>query len=240
MGVPGETGDTGPPGPTGAQGTVGPTGPAGERGLTGGTGPTGPDGPTGPTGSTGPRGVEGAVGPTGPTGLAGATGPTGPTGDTGAQGIQGPEGATGPSGPTGGRGPAGPRGATGATGITLAQRAFLGQAKVTNDPSVVSQAFTLDSGNYVVLGKLYVSFESGLPVGIPVACELRQGEVILDYTGTVLVAGSAIPMSLVSTATVENASDPFTIECQTTGLGSEASAYAVQLVGISVDEVSQP
>jgi hypothetical protein len=47
-------------------------------------------------------------------------------------------------------------------------------------------------------------------------------------------------MTLVSTTVVGNPSDNFTIACQTRSQGAVANAIAVQLVGISVDQVSGP
>ena len=71
-------------------------------------------------------------------------------------------------------------------------------------------------------------------------CELRQEDVRLDSAEVVLVAGREIPLTLISTTTVENSSDDFTIVCRTDSAAAVASAHAIQLVGISVDKVSGP
>jgi hypothetical protein len=110
--------------------------------------------------------------------------------------------------------------------------------RVGNTPGVVSEEFSLGPGSYVVIGKLYLAFQSGM--AFSTACELRQGDETLDVAGVVLVAGRQIPLTLVSTTTVENPSDDFTIVCRTDSAAAVANALAIQLVGISVDKVSGP
>jgi hypothetical protein len=158
----------------------------------------------------------------------------------GSAGAVGSPGATGPIGPTGARGlrgDTGPRGPTGSSGFAFARRAYLQSARVTGDESVVSGKLTLGAGSYVIVGKLYLVHQSGLAFGV--SCELRQGAATIDFAGAVLPANRELPMTLVSTATVQTSND-FTIQCEADGQGAVATAIGVQLVGISVDQVSGP
>jgi hypothetical protein len=102
----------------------------------------------------------------------------------------------------------------------------------------VSSRFSLGPGDYVVIGKLYLTLQGGPTIGV--GCELRQGSVVLDFAGAVLVAGRQLPMTLVSTAIVGSSPADFVIACQTDTEDTVATAIAVQLVGISVDQVSGP
>jgi collagen triple helix repeat protein len=238
----GVAGPTGPPGESGAPGDPGPAGADGRAGAPGASGPAGPPGATGAAGAAGPPG--GPPGATGPTGEQGAVGPTGPQGPQGPQGLEGPDGPTGPrgdggptgpAGPPGGQGPPGPRGEA---GISSAARAYRESARVGETFAVVSDTLSLGPGRYVLLGKLYLAHQSGQTFGV--SCELRQLDATLDFAGTVLLGGRELPITLVSTTVVGNPSDDFTIECRTDAPEAVATAIAVQLVGISVDQVSGP
>ncbi len=256
LGVPGPAGEPGPAGadgspgrdgtrgPQGDPGMAGPAGPAGPAGAPGPTGPAG--GPTGPAGPTGAQGATGAVGPPGPqgapgpAGIPGQPGERGPTGETGGVGAQGATGPTGPTGARGLRGDAGPPGPTGSSGFAFARRAYRESARVTDGLAVVSGTLTLGAGSYVVIGKLYLAHESaGLNAFFRVTCELRQGAVPLDLSGAILRPNRELPMTLISTTAVQTSS-AFTIECEADRSDGVATAIAVQLVGISVDEVSGP
>jgi Collagen triple helix repeat (20 copies) len=169
--------------------------------------------------------------------LVGPTGPAGPQGAQGPQGLQGLAGATGERGQAGSIGPAGPSGPTGKSGVSFAARAFQQSARVDDDFAVVSAKFALGPGRYVLIGKLYVA-QSGLASGVN--CELRQRDMTLDFASAVLTIGMELPITLVSTAVVEDESDDITIACRTDVPDTVATAIAVQLVGISVDQVSGP
>jgi hypothetical protein len=152
-------------------------------------------------------------------------------------GPTGPAGPPGPSGPQGPIGPPGPTGPTGKSGVSFAARAFQQSARVDDDFAVVSAKFALGRGRYVLIGKLYVA-QSGLASGVN--CELRQRDMTLDFASAVLTIGMELPITLVSTAVVEDESDDITIACRTDVPDTVATAIAVQLVGISVDQVSGP
>lgn len=236
-GPPGESGAPGDPGPAGADGRAGApgaSGPAGPPGATGAAGTAGP--PGGPPGAAGPTGEQGAVGPTGPQGPQGPQGLEGPVGGPGAVGARGPTGSAGPAGPAGSQGPIGPDGPPGPrgeAGVSSAARAYQLSAPVDNAFAVVSAPFSLGPGRYVLIGKLYLSYQTGSVFAV--SCELRQGGATLDFAGTVLEAGRELPITLVSTTVVGGPAEDFTIACKTIGPEAMATAIAVQLVGISVD-----
>ena len=247
----GENGAPGDPGPAGVDGRAGRDGAPGEPGASGPPGPAGAPGeagpagtPGGPPGATGPTGEPGAVGVTGPQGPQGPQGPEGPVGGIGATGARGPTGGAGPAGPTGlegpigPAGPTGPTGSTGASGISSAARAYQPSARVDDSIAVVSDQFSLGPGRYVLIGKLYLTNQNDSSVGV--SCYLLHLGMTLDFAGTVLGGRRELPITLVSTTVVETPSDVFTIECQTDAPGKVATAIAVQLVGISVDQVSGP
>jgi len=124
--------------------------------------------------------------------------------------------------------------------VSAAVRAFQASARVDDDFAVVSDKFSLGPGHYVLIGKLYLSHQNGRDERFGVSCELRQVDTTLDFTGAALPDISELPITLVSTTVVQNPSDEFTIVCRTDAPGSVATAIAVQLVGISVDQVSGP
>ena len=238
-GPPGPTGPggpTGPVGPMGAQGIIGPigpqgvVGPPGQTGAQGGIGPVGPTGPqggVGPVGPVGPTGPQGTVGPVGPTGPNGAVGPTGPPGPQGPQGIQG---GSGPQGP---QGNPGPRGLTGPAGTTTALQAANGGVVLPANPAV--GPISVAAGSYVVQAKLQGTNKG--TGNINVTCSLLHNATAIDSIEASIGAGAIRPMSLLSTASVNN-SDTFSVACDSDGPSGEADA--IQLVVITVDTLVGP
>ncbi len=117
-------------------------------------------------------------------------------------------------------------------------RAYRPSAKVDSTLAVVSNKFELGPGRYVLIGKLYLAHQTGPAFGV--SCELRQADATLDFAGTVLTGGRELPITLVSTTAVESPSAEFTIVCVADAPGAVATAIAVQMVGITVDQVSGP
>jgi hypothetical protein len=73
-----------------------------------------------------------------------------------------------------------------------------------------------------------------------VSCELRLADTTLDFVGVALTRISDLPITLLSTAALAETSDGIAIVCQTDRDGAVATAIAVQLVGVSVDQVFGP
>jgi Collagen triple helix repeat (20 copies) len=177
-------------------------------------------GDKGDKGDTGNTGGQGPVGPTGATGATGETGPVGPTGDQGARGLRGFQGDTGPTGPTG---PA---------GGSIALRSFQQQASVTSSASTVSGALSLDPGQYVLIGKLYLTGPALSITDVNVMCEMHKDAEVLDFTGASLSPGQDVPLTLASTTIVQDAPSNISIVCSTDG--DQATAFAVQLIATQV------
>lgn len=169
IGAKGETGDTGPTGPAGPQGLPGPMGPQGNPGN---TGPQGPVGSTGAIGPAGPQGPQGNIGPQGGQGPQGDVGPVGPKGETGSTGTVGPKGATGDTGPVGPKGNTGDTGATGPSGATGPK------------------------GDVGAMGPQGLKGDAG-PTGIQGPAGTNS--VIETLSGTVVTAGTAVPLTFTKT-----------------------------------------
>lgn len=227
----GNDGRAGRDGQQGSPGPAGPTGPAGPAGATGATGPRGEvtvvSGPTGPNGPQGPTGSDGLIGPTGPRGEIGPTGVAGPAGDVGERGPRGPIGPTGPVGPTGEAGPAAP---------VVARRVYRPTSPITTTFSTTSERLKVPTGSYVLIGKLYVSNQ--IASSITLVCELRKAGVTIDFSGVALPASRELPMTLVTSTAVTNATDEFEIACEVETAGGNATAYAIQLLAVEVNALA--
>ena len=162
-------------GPQGIQGLQGP------QGAVGATGPAGAKGNTGSigiNGSDGADGQQGIIGPIGLTGPKGDPGILGPKGFPGVAGTNGSKGDTGATGGTGIQGPVGPQGTQGDKGDA-------------GQDAVVEFATDTDAIDGTVTDKV-LSPASARAAYVP-----NTGG---DYTGTITVANTAYPNTLVLSA----------------------------------------
>src|SRR5262249_49172342 len=122
-------------------------------------------------------------------------------------------------------------GATGPAGGSIALRSFQQQTSVTSSASTVSGALSLDPGQYVLIGKLYLTGPA-VTLGVNVMCEMHKGSEVLDFAGASLAADQDVPLTLASTTIVQDAPSNITIVCSTDG--DPATAFGVQLIATQV------
>ena len=103
---------------------------------------------------------------------------------------------------------------------------------MTSSASTVSGALSLDPGQYVLIGKLYLTGPALSITDVNVMCEMHKDATVLDFTGASLAAGQDVPLTLASTAIVQDAPSNISIVCSTDG--DPATAFAVQLIATQV------
>jgi hypothetical protein len=103
---------------------------------------------------------------------------------------------------------------------------------VTDTAATVSGPLSLDPGQYVLIGKLYLTGPAG--AGVNVMCEMHKDAEVLDFTGASVGAGQDVPLTLASTTVVQGAPSNMSIVCSTGAPGDQATASAVQLIAEQV------
>jgi hypothetical protein len=122
-------------------------------------------------------------------------------------------------------------------------QASIGTSDISTGPAfyVVSGWLTLSTGNYALVGKLYVSRSAGSadPASL-VTCYLVQNNLhpvsTLDKAEVSFAAAETQTqiVTLVSTATVYGTTDSFSIQCQNQ-TGPDATAMNIELIALQVN-----
>jgi hypothetical protein len=115
-------------------------------------------------------------------------------------------------------------------------RSFAQQEDITDTPTAVSNALSIDPGQYVVIGKLYATGPAIGQGAVHVTCELHQDNLVLDFAGASVGETQDVPVMLAGSAAVQDQPSALSIVCST-GAGGSATAFAVQLIATRVDSV---